>query len=64
MDPRQLARVKLARVECLAEAGFPAEAASALAAVLTGACVPVTTGDYAGRRYSDTSDFRPVCSMA
>lgn len=46
----QLARVKLARAECLMEAGFPAEAASALAAVLTGASAPFTTGDYAGRR--------------
>lgn len=51
LDLRQLARVKLARVECSAEAGFPAEAASMLAAVLTGGGVPVTTADYAGRRF-------------
>lgn len=50
LDPLQLARVRLARVECLAGGGFPAEAASALAAVLTGGGTPKTTGDYAGRR--------------
>lgn len=51
MDPRQLTRVKLARVECSAEAGFPAEAASMLSAVLTGGGAPVTTANYAGRRF-------------
>lgn len=50
LDPLQLVRVKLARVECLAEAGFPAEAASALAGVLSGKGTPKTTGGYAGRR--------------
>lgn len=50
LDPLQLARVRLARVECLAEAGLPAEATSALAGVLSGRSTPKTTGDYAGRR--------------
>lgn len=50
LDPLQLVRARLARVECLAEAGFPAEAASALAGVLSGGCTPQTTGGYAGRR--------------
>lgn len=50
LDPLQLVQVKLARAECLAEAGFPAEAASALAGVLSGGSTPKTTGDYAGRR--------------
>eukprot|EP00752_Nemacystus_decipiens_P012187 g10805.t1 len=53
LDPLQLVRVRLARTECLAEAGFPAEAASALAGVLSGKSTPKTTGGYAGRR--DTS---------
>lgn len=51
LDPLQLVQVKLARAECLAEAGLPAEAASALAGVLSGRSTPKTTGDYAGRRY-------------
>lgn len=50
LDPLQLIRVKIARVECLAQAGFPAEAASALAAVLQGGGTATTTGNYAGRR--------------
>lgn len=50
LDPLQLVRVQLARAECLAEAGFPAEAASALAGVLSGKSTPKTTGGYAGRR--------------
>lgn len=50
LDPLQLVRVQLARAECLAEAGFPAEAASALAAVLSGGSTPKTTAGYAGRR--------------
>lgn len=50
LDPLHLARVKLARAECLTAAGFPAEAASALAAVLTGGNTPTTIGEYAGRR--------------
>lgn len=58
LDPLQLVRVRLARAECLAEAGFPAEAASALAGVLSGKNTPKTTGGYAGRRYSGW----PSCS--
>lgn len=50
LDALQLARARLARAECLADAGFPAEAASVLAAVLKGGDTPKTTGDYAGRR--------------
>lgn len=50
MDPLQLVQVKLARAECLAEAGLPGEASSALAGVLSGGSMPKTTGDYAGRR--------------
>lgn len=56
LDPLQLAHVKLIRAQCLAEAGFPAEAASALAAVLRGGGVPTTTGNYAGRRYGIAED--------
>ncbi|CAM9390873.1 unnamed protein product, partial [Hapterophycus canaliculatus] len=52
VDPLQYVRVKLARMECLAKAGFPAEAASALAGVLSGRGIPKTTGGYAGRRES------------
>lgn len=51
LDPLQLVRVKLARMDCLSKAGFPAEAASALAGVLSGGGTPKTTGGYAGRRY-------------
>ncbi|CAM9135050.1 unnamed protein product [Scytosiphon promiscuus] len=50
LDPLQLVRAKLERTECLAKAGFPAEAASALAGVLSGGDTPKTTGGYAGRR--------------
>lgn len=68
MDPLQLARARLARVECLTQAGFIAEAASAFAAVLTGKSVPTTTGDYAGRRYTvqriETSILHPALSTA
>ncbi|CAB1113909.1 unnamed protein product [Ectocarpus sp. CCAP 1310/34] len=59
LDPLQLVRVQLARAECLAEAGFPAEAASALAAVLSGGSTPKTTAGYAGRRYNVNSSKDP-----
>eukprot|EP00903_Cladosiphon_okamuranus_P012352 g11581.t1 len=55
LDPLQLVRAKLARVECLAEAGFPAEAAAALAGVLSGKSTPKTTGGYACRRDTSSS---------
>ncbi|CAN0183838.1 unnamed protein product, partial [Pylaiella littoralis] len=55
LNPLQLVRVKLARAECLAEAGFPAEAASALAGVLSGKSTPKTTGGFAGRSRDDSA---------
>lgn len=62
LDPLQLVRVKLARAECLAGAGFPAEAASALAGVLSGKSTPKTIGGYAGRRYCRCRRGRNMCT--
>ncbi|CAM9209213.1 unnamed protein product [Ectocarpus sp. 4 AP-2014] len=64
LDPLHLVRVQLARVECLAEAGFPAEAASALAAVLSGGSTPKTTAGYAGRRDNMNSSKDPPTAPA
>ncbi|CAM9247576.1 unnamed protein product, partial [Ectocarpus fasciculatus] len=64
LDPLQLVRVQLARAECLAEAGFPAEAASALAAVLSGGSTPKTTAGYAGRRDNVSSSKDPPSAPA
>lgn len=50
LDPLKLVHVKLARAQCLAKAGFPAEAASALAAILKGGGSTFTSGSYAGAR--------------
>lgn len=50
LDPVKLVHVKLARAQGLAKAGFPAEAASALAAVLKGGGSAFTSGSYAGAR--------------
>ncbi|CAM9264298.1 unnamed protein product, partial [Ectocarpus sp. 12 AP-2014] len=64
LDPLQLVRVQLARAECLAEAGLPAEAASALAAVLSGGSTPKTTAGYAGRRDKSNSSKDPPAAPA
>ncbi|CAM9352028.1 unnamed protein product, partial [Ectocarpus sp. 13 AM-2016] len=64
LDPLQLVRAQLARAECLAEAGFPAEAASALAAVLSGGSTPKTSAGYAGRRNNMNSSKDPPAAPA
>ncbi|CAM9226721.1 unnamed protein product, partial [Choristocarpus tenellus] len=48
LEPLHLIRARLKRVQCLAEAGFPAGAVSALASVLRGGGLPETTGFYTG----------------
>ncbi|CAM9508779.1 unnamed protein product, partial [Discosporangium mesarthrocarpum] len=48
LEPIHVVRARLQRVQCLAEAGFPAEAASILSSVLRGGELPGTVGGYAG----------------